>query len=245
MQSQTTVAVLALLVLAAAPAYGAQAHGPELRTLFGGWTYDIEGTVDDDGTRYDFKDDLDLEPRSRRGFALEVDTPAGGCPDFTLSYTPIGARGEHREDIVLPPSTRTILTDVDFDIHELVARWPLYGSRWRLSAGGAVQRLRGKVVINDSSEAESRHQRYDETFPLLHLQLRRSSRKFALEVVAQGIAYDGSRALEWRALAEIRFLAPFVVQFGWQERRYEIELADYALDARVRGPVLRFGAFYR
>jgi hypothetical protein len=233
---------LALTALAAA----SPLHAEEVRALFGGGHYGLEGSVVDRGVHYDFDDDLGLELQRRRGFALEVDTPPGGWPDFTVSYTPLAASGQRSEPVTFPfPATRTILTNADFDIHEVVVRWPLNQGRLRASLGVTVQRLEGELVIDDNQEARQRHEHYDEVFPQLHVQLRRATRKFALETVAQGISYDGSRALEWRALAEARFLGPFTVQFGWQERRYRIELADYALDARVRGALLRFGVLYR
>lgn len=243
MQKRSTIAGLlaGLALLAAAPA-----RADELRALFGGWSYDFEGSIDDRGTHYDFKDDLDLKPLRRRGFALEIDTPEGGWPDLTLTYTPMGAEGERIEEITFPlPATREIRTDADFDAHEVVARWPLNSSPLRLSAGIALQRLRGRVVIDDSEEAQQRYERYDEIFPQLHAQVRMAGRSLGLEAVAQGISYQGSRAIEFRALVEARFLSPLLVQFGWQEKRYEIELSDYALDARVSGAVLRFGVIYR
>jgi len=236
-------AVAALAFAALLPPAAAAA---ELRALFSGWSYDFEGTVDDDGARYDINDDLELEPRRRRGFALEIDTPDGGWPDMTLGYTPISAEGEHSEEVTFPlPGTRTILTETDFGIHEVVVRWPLNSGGLRFSVGVAVQQLEGELTIDDSQEAEPRRQRYDETFPLLHAQLRMAGKAFGLSAVAQAVEYDGSRALELRALAEARFLAPLLVQAGWQEKRYEIDLSDYALDARVSGAVLRFGVLYR
>lgn len=241
MQRHSMLAAVAALALAALPA-----RASEVRATVGAWDYDFAGDVDDRGTHYDFQDDLGVQPRRSRGVALEVDTPKGGWPDFAAGYTPLSANGERTEEVMFPlPSTRTIRTDADFDTYELVARWPLNRGRLRFSAGLAVQQLKGELIIDDSDETQPRHERYDETFPLLHAQLRAAGKVFGFSAVAQGIEYDGSSARELRALVELRFLAPLLIEAGWQERRYEIELADYALDARLSGALLRFGVLYR
>lgn len=241
MLSHTKVAIAMALMSAAAPTQGA-----ELRATFGSWGYHFEGDVIDQGTRYDLKDDLELEPHRRRSAAFEYDTPAGAWPDLALSYSQMGARGHHEEQVTLPlPGTRTIDTDADFDSYELVARYPFRFGPARLSAGVAVQQLRGELLIDDSGQASASRQDYDETFPLLHAQLRLRLPGLALVTTAQGVEYDGSRALEWRALLEARFLEPLQVEVGWQEKRYEIELTDYALDTRVSGLLVRVGLVYR
>lgn len=234
-----TLAALALLV--AAPARAA-----ELRAALGAWGYHFKGDVDDRGVRYDLRDDLKLDPHRRRSLALEYDTPKGAWPDFAVSFTQMGARGDHTESVTLPlPGTRTIETDADFDSYEIVARYPMRFGPLRVSAGVAVQQLKGELVIDDSEQAEPSRERYDETFPLPHLQLRLAGPAFALVTTAQGIEYDGSKALEWRALVEARFLEPLLLEVGWQEKRYEIELPDYALDTRVSGVLVRVGVVFR
>lgn len=231
----------AVAALAAATA----ADATELRATLGGWSYDLEGTVDDRGVRYDFDDDLELRARRGHSVAVELDTPRGAWPDFAASYTPIAARGDHSEEVGLPfPTTRTITTDADFDVWEAVARYPLNRGPLRLSAGVAVQQLKGELVIDDSEEG-LRHERYDETFPLLHAQLRMAGKAFGLKAVGQGVSYQGSSALQLRALLEVRFMQPLLIEAGWQQSRYEIELSDYALDTRVSGAVVRVGLIIR
>lgn len=242
MQRLSRVGPLAgLALLAAVPAQAA-----ELRASLGSWGYHFKGYVVDGGTRYDFREDLKLEPRRRRSAALEYDTPKGWWPDLAASFTQMGARGDHTQTVTLPlPGTRTIETDADFDNYEIVARYPVRFGPLRVSAGVAVQQLKGELVIADSDQAEPSRERYDETFPMPHLQLRLPGSVFALAATAQGIEYDGSRALEWRALVEARFLEPLHLEFGWQHKRYEIELSDYALDTRISGVLLRVGLVYR
>jgi hypothetical protein len=235
------VAAIALVTLAPLPARAA-----ELRTTLGSWGYHFKGDVVDNGTRYDFRDDLELEAHRRRSLAMEYDTPKGWWPDFAASFTQMGARGDHAETVTLPlPGTRTIATDADFDNYEIVARYPMRFGPLRVSAGVAIQQLKGELVIEDSEQAQPGRERYDETFPLPHVQVRLHSPVFALVTTAQGISYDGNRALEWRALVEARFLEPLQLEVGWQEKRYEIDLADYALDTRLSGVLVRVGLVYR
>jgi len=234
-------AVAALVALAPLPARAA-----ELRATLGGWGYHFQGDVVDKGTRYDLQEDLELEAHRRRSVALEYDTPKGWWPDFAASFTQMGARGDHTEAVTLPlPGTRTIATDADFDNYEIVARYPMRFGPLRVSAGVAIQQLKGELVIEDSEQAAPSRERYDETFPVPHVQARLHSPVFALVTTAQGLSYDGNRAFEWRALVEARFLEPLQLEVGWQDKRYEIELADYALDTRVSGVLVRVGLVYR
>ena len=62
---------------------------------------------------------------------------------------------------------------------------------------------------------------------------------------AQGLSYGGSSAFEWRAGAEFVKLAPLFVEIGWQEKRFDIDVDDYALDATLAGAVARAGFLFR
>jgi hypothetical protein len=226
--------------------FAPRAGASEFHATLGGWGYHFSGNVDDRGRRYDFQDDLELEPRRRRSAALEFDTRPGWWPDFAAGYTQIGADGDHVESTGGPiPGTRTITTSARFDAWDLVARYPFRLGPLCASAGVALQQLRGDLVIVDSDDSITRREHYDEVFPQLHAQLRWRLGPLALVAAGQGIAYDGSRALEWRGVAEFRAMEPLLVEFGWQEKRYDISLTDYALDARVRGALVRIGFLYR
>ncbi len=235
----------AALVLGACCAPGA--HAAEFRATLGGWGYHFDGKVDDRGRRYDFQDDLELAPRRRRSLSVEFDTGPGWWPDFAASGSQLGAEGHHTETTMVGPipDTRVIATGASFDSYDLVARYPFRLGPLRASAGLALQQLRGEIRIEDTADAQVRHERYDEIFPQLHAQLRWRIAGMTLVATGQGVEYDGSRALEWRANAEIRWLQPLLVEFGWQEKRYAISLTDYALDARVRGALVRVGFLVR
>jgi outer membrane protein len=238
---QRICAIAAAVVLGAA---AGRAHAAELRATLGSWGYHIDGAVVDRGQRYDLRDDLELDPDGRRSLRLEWDTPRGWWPDLALGYTQIAAHGDHAETTLL--GTRTIETDADFDHVDLVARYGVRLGPLRAAAGLALQQLRGELVIEDSDDPAPRRERYDELIPQLHAQLRwRLGSGLTLAAVGQGIEHDGDRALDLRAVAELRFMAPLLLEIGWQEQRYEIGLADYALDARVRGALFRIGVLYR
>lgn len=225
------------------------AASAEFRVGLGGWRYDLSGFVVDQGKTYDFERDLGLEASGRRSLSLELDTKAG-WPDFAAGFTQLGAHGVHEETmaggligpIPLPGTTRTVVSDSDFDDLDLTARVPLRWGAATVSLGLTVKRLRGQIVIDDSEEPAPRRQDYDETFPQLHAQLRWPITSFlALTGGAQGIAYEGSRATELRATAELRLLKRLLVEAGWQQKRYQISVDDYRLDAKLDGVLLRFG----
>jgi len=239
----TTVGAALVLGALCAP----RAEAAEFRALLGGWGYHFDGAVDDRGTRYDFRDDLELSPRRRRSLSLELDTRPGWWPDFAAGWSQMGADGHHTETTVIGPvtTTRVITTDAGFDSYDLIARYPFKLGPLRAAAGLAVQQLRGDILINDSNDPAPRRERYDEVFPQLHAQLRWRLGPLALVAAGQGIEYDGSKAVEWRAGAELRFMQPLLIEFGWQEKRYEVSLTDYTLDARLRGALFRVGFLYR
>ena len=243
MQKIANIAGAALVLVLCAPA----AYATEFRATLGGWGYHFDGKVDDRGTRYDFQDDLELQPRRRRSAAIEFDTGKGWWPDFAASASQLGADGHHTETTTVGPitDTRVITTDARFDNYDLVARYPFRLGPLRASAGLALEHLRGEIRIEDSADARVRQERYDEVFPQLHAQLRWRVAGMVLVATGQGVEYDGSRALEWRANAEIRWLQPLLVEFGWQEKRYRIDLTEYSLDARVSGALVRIGFLYR
>lgn len=245
MQRFSTAASAAFLLSAAfAPA----ADATEFRGTLGGWGYHLSGDLDDRGQHYDFGDDLGLQGRRRRSLQLDFDTPKGWWPDFAASYSQLGARGSTSRTVTIGPitSTRTIFTDADFDGYDLVARYPWRWHSLRLAGGLAVQQLKGDVMIVDSNDSAPRIEHYDEVFPELHVQARWSlGSALALVGTLQGVEYDGSRAVEWRAAAEFRFMQPLLIEFGWQQKRYRIDLTDYELDARLRGTLLRVGFLYR
>lgn len=223
---------------------GTEAHATELRVALGSWGYHFDGTVEDRGQRYDLRDDLALEPDGRRSLRIEWDTPRGAWPDFALGYARIEGSGARSETGLF--GTRTIAADADFDHVDFVARYGTRRGPLRVAAGLALQQLRGELLIDDSADPAPRRERYDELIPQLHAQLRwRLGSGLTLVAVGQGIEYDGDRALDLRASAELRFMAPLLMEVGWQEQRYEIDLADYALDARVSGALFRIGLLYR
>lgn len=223
----------------------------EFRVGLGGWRYELSGSVTDRGETFDFDNDLGLRTSGRRSLLLEFDTKKG-WPDFAASFSQIGAQGQHEETstigigpIPIEMGTRTLTSDADFNDYDLTARVPLRVGRAVISFGLTAKRLRGDLVIDDSEEPAPRRQNYDEVFPALHAQLRWPlSRFLTLAGAVQGIEYNGSKASEYRAALELRLLK-LLVEVGWQEKRYEITLDDYRLDARLDGALLRLGFLLR
>lgn len=223
----------------------------EFRVALGSWRYDLSGFVTDRGETFNFENDLGLQASGRRSLQLEYGTPEG-WPDFAASFTQLGAQGERTgpctagiAQCLIDPQPRRLATDVDFDDYDLTARIPLSVRNAAVSLGLTAKWLRGDLVIDDSDEPAPRRQNYDEVFPELHVQLRWPlSRFLTLAGAAQGISYGGSKATEYRAALELRLLK-LLVEIGWQEKRYEITLDDYRLDARLDGALLRFGFLLR
>lgn len=238
------IAAVALLC-----AFSTSGFAIELRALFGGWHPEVAGFVTDRGETFDFQDDLGLDASGRRSVLLELDTGRGLWPDWSAGYSPLAAAGarEHQTGIlVVPGQTRRLAASADFEDYDLTARYPL---RWRalqLSLGLSAKRLSGVIVIEDSEEPAPRRERYDEVFPQLHAGLRwRLGSLMHLVGQAQGVEYEGSRALEYRAVAELRVLEPLLLELGWQKKRYRISLSDYVLDAKLDGLLLRVGFLFR
>lgn len=223
------------------------APAAEFRAVFGHWRYDLTGHVIDRDQTYDFDRDLDLRTSGRRSLLLDYDTKAG-WPDFALSYSQFGAQGERSDTgtvgigpIPIGSETRRLAADADFDDYDLTARIPWRWGGATVSLGLSVKWLRGDLVIDDSNEPAPSRQNYDEVFPELHLQLRWPlTRYLTLAGAAQGIQYQGSKATEYRAALELR-LRKLLLEFGWQEKHYEITLDNYRLDARLDGALLRAG----
>ena len=242
-----------ILCLAALPALGcctAAFAAPEFRAGYGSWRYDLSGTVTDRDRTYDLRQDLEMEPSSgRHSVLIEWDTGPGWWPDLALAYVKLGAAGHHEETFTLfdflgqPIGTQTesITASADFDDYDLTLRYPFGLGPLQCAAGVTVKKLRGDVLIDDTSNPPPSRQSYDETVPELHAQLRWPlARWLALTAAGQGIKYDGNSASEWRATAELR-LGPVLLEGGWQAKRYDIQLTGYALDAQLDGALARIG----
>lgn len=244
MTHRTVLALLMLLPLAAT--------ATEVRVGVGAWRYDLDGRVTDRGRTYDYQDDLELEPSGRRSMLVEIDTKPGGWPDWAASYSQLGAAGDHEEEVPVffggvrvGTSTERIEARADFDDYDLTARWPFALGRFRLAAGITAKRLRGNLLIDDDREDAPIRQRYDEVFPLVHLRARVPlGPHFAFGGAAQGIEYGGSEAYEWRATLEPRWLDPLILEGGWQEKRYRVDVGSYRMDTRLDGAVLRAGLMF-
>lgn len=238
-------------VLACVACAGASAG--EFRAAMGDWRYDLAGAVSDQGRTYDFQDDLELQTSGRRSVLLEWDTGPGGWPDWSASYARLGASGDHEETFTLfvggipvGSQTESITTTADFDDFDLTARYPFELGALRCAAGVTAKRVRGEILLDDSSRPAPSRQQYDEIVPQLHAQVRWPlGKNFALAASGQGVEYDGSRAMEWRASAEIRWLAPLLLEAGWQEKNYDLDLGGYAFDAKLDGALLRAGFLLR
>lgn len=241
MKLQRVLAILALSAVAGPVAAG------EARLAFGGWRYDLDGTANDAGTVYDFDRDLGVRGRGRQVLELAWDTGPGGWPDLVLGYAEIGAAGSRTYDNLPPlPGQQTLETSADNDDIDLTARYPLLRGPLSVAAGLTLKRLSGTIVIDDSNQPQPSRQDFDEIIPQGHVHLRWDfSRLLALAATGQGVEYQGDRAVEWRALAELRLFDPVRVEFGWQEKRYELTTGDYGLDARLRGALLRVGVAFR
>jgi outer membrane protein len=233
----------------AALAASAPAAAAEFRAGYGGWRYDITGTVTDRDRVYDLQQDLALETAGRRSILVEWDTPSGWWPDLAVSFSDLGASGEAAYqtltfDLLGNPigtEDQTIHATASFDDYDVTLRYPFAVGAATYTAGVTVKKLRGTVVIDDSGNPPPSRQAYDETVPQVHAGLRWAlGKRFAVLATAQGIQAGGNSALEWRAGAEVR-LGPLLVEAGWQEKRYDIALDDYALDARLGGALARIG----
>jgi outer membrane protein len=242
------------LVAAAAALLASSAATAEFRAGIGAWRYDLTGTVTDRGQTYDFERDLEIQASGRRSVLIEWDTGPGLWPDLAVSLSALGAAGRHEETFTLfdllgnpvGSQTESVSAAADFDDYDLTARYPFDWGALRFAVGLTAKRLRGTVLIDDSSNPPPSQQNYDETIPEVHAQVRVPLGKaFVLGASAQGIEAGGSSALEWRAALELRLLAPLLVEVGWQEKRYNIQLDSYALDARLGGALLRAGFFFR
>jgi hypothetical protein len=229
------------------------AAAPEFRAGYGHWRYALSGTVTDPNRTYDLQDDLALETSGRRSILVEWDTPAGWFPDLSASFAQLGASGYREETFVeldllgnpLGTQTESIAAFAEFDDFDLTARYPFGLGPLALSAGVTVKRLRGSVLIDDSRQSEPSYQSYDETVPQLHAGLRWPlGRWLTLVAAAQGIRAGDSSALEWRGGAELR-LGVVLLEGGYQVKRYDIDVGDYALDATVDGALLRAGLALR
>lgn len=242
MRAVQGVAVLLLIACGSAQA--------EFRAVVGRWDYDLSGFVVDRGETYDFERDLGVQATGRRSVRLELGTPEG-WPDLAASFTELGARGQREESFdlespLLPlpieSEPRRITSDADFDDLDLTARVPLQWGPAAVALGLTAKRLRGTVLIDDSDQPAPRRQEYDEVFPQLHADLRWPVTGFlALNAGLQGISYQGSRAVEWRAAVELRLLRRLLLEAGWQKKGYEITVGDDRLDATLDGALLRFG----
>jgi len=242
-----------VLYLAVLPALGcctAALAAPEFRAGYGTWRYDLSGTVTDRNRTYDLREDLELQPSGRRTVQVEWDTGPGWWPDWSASFTQLGASGMHTETVTfdplpLPPQTETITASADFDDYDLTLRYPFGLGPLDCAAGITIKKLRGDVLIDDSSNPPPSRQSYDETVPQLHARLRWPLGKWlALTAAGQGIKYDGNSASEWRATAELR-LGPVLLEGGWQAKRYDLQLTGYALDAQLDGALARVGFAWR
>jgi hypothetical protein len=226
----------------------------EFRASAGAWDYELTGTATDRNRTYDLQGDLGLETGGRRTVQVEWDTGPGWFPDLALSFTQLGASG-HREyefpvfDLLGNPvgtTTETIAASADFDDYDLALRYPFRLGAVDLSAGVLVKRLRGEVLIDDSQNPPPSRQQYDETVPELQLQLRVPVASWlVLAGAVQGVSYDGNSAREWRATAELRPWGVLLIEAGWQQKAYEIQLTDYALDAQLGGAIARAGLVFR
>ena len=225
----------------------------EFRIGVGSWDYELSGNANDRGREYDFRDDLELQTSGRRSLLVELETGPGGWPDFAASYTQMGAAGQHTETftplgplgVPLPPVTQDIVASADFDDYEITARWPWTWGKVHWGGGLTLRRLTGTVVIEDSEQTDSTHEDYDVVLPQLHLRARWPlGKRLALSAAGYGVEYDGSRAVEWRAGAELRLKA-LLLEAGWQEKRYVIDVDDFRLDAQLDGALLRAGFVWR
>jgi len=235
--------IIALMACVAGPA-----QAGEFRAGLGGWHYGMEGTVVDGGDALDFEDDLALRGQGRRSVMLGWKFAAGAWPDVTLTHGQIGARGLHEQSSTTQfgpiglTGSSVLATDADFDDTDLVLAWGWSAAGFDGALGAAAKWLKGDVLITDTSDGEQVRQPYDVVFPELHVQARRRFGGWsALAVTAQAVEYSGDRAVEWRAAFEVDLFRPLWLELAWQEKRYEIGVADYALDADLDGLLVRFG----
>lgn len=230
-----------VLVLSGAILAGPATAG-EIRATVGGWQYGLSGSATDAGTVYDFERDLGVGKDSGRSVQLAWDTGPGWWPDLEFTYSGIKAGGTRTFTSPPLPGSRTLAVAADTVDLDLTARYPLYWHDLSTSIGLSLKRLAGDIRIDDSDQPQPSRQRFNEFIPQGQLQFRWDlSRFLVLGATAQGIAYQGDHAVEWRAGSELRLFDPVLVDFGWQDKRYKLTAGDYALDARVRGLYLRVG----
>lgn len=229
-----------VLALAWLPAVAA-----ELRLSVGSWQPDVQGHYRDNDSAYDFERDLAVRARKQGHVALEIQRKTGA--DVALAYTRIATRGRNTVSSGVPTlpllsgsGTTTLDSTADFDDLELLARWPLSRGTLRVSPGVAIKHLEGQVLIFESGTEVSRDD-VDVWFPELHLHADwRPWPALRFSAGVQGLAYDGDRAREWQALADVT-LGALRIEGGWQEKRYDLRDGDNELHARLRGPLFRAG----
>lgn len=238
-------AALLLLVLSAPAASASWRFGVEA------WDLEVSGEAEDDSGRVDFAQ-LGLSSPTRVQWLLERRAASGSWwPDLALRHSGIEARGRQvvdtsitLGDLVLVPGESTAETEADFDDLALHLSYPLLGRDTRLSAGLAVKRLDGELVIREVESDNADRETVDQTFPLgllafywpLHPRLQ-------LGAEALYVEYRDDALYELQVQALVPLTRRLDLVAGWQRKDYRLRNREYRLDAEADG--LRLGLSLR
>lgn len=208
------------------------------------WDYAVSGSVTRDGDVQDLDSDLGIEARKHSVYSLAWNTgPGWWRPDFAASYTPIDAGGQQEVrntgifgSLLFVQGSSVARGDADLEDTDLSLRYPATIGSSTFWGGVTVKRIAGVISVRDQSETAEDRQRFDLTFPLLHVAASVPVQSW-LSLSAQGNAakYRDDTAYELRLGASIGVLGPVGINLGWQLKRYQINDGDYLLDAKLSG----------
>ena len=220
------------------------------------WGWHASGSVQNQGDRLDFDDDLRIDARGSSILHLGWQPEIGSWwPALGLQTVDLQARGENEVPagtqfgpitftpsgpITGGPDTVTLFSRADLTDRDALAHWRFdwRGLRWQ--PGLRLRQLEGEIIVRDN-DGNSDVQSFDETFPQLHLGLEAGAdQALTLQLQADWISDGDNRAYEWLAALRWNGFGPMSLRLGWRVKRYEIldPDNDYRLNALLAGPQL-------
>lgn len=220
------------------------------------WGWHLSGSIQNQGDRLDFGDDLSIQPRGSAGFRLGWQPQeAGWMPGVQAQSTRLVADGRSEVaagtqfgpitftaggPVTGGPDTVTLISRADLIDRDVLLHWRYEWAGWHWQPGLRVRQLDGDILVRDE-QGNRDQQRFDEWFPMLHLGAELGSgRPASLRLAADWISDGDNQAYEWSALLDWAAFGPLSLRLGWQVKRYEIldAEADYRLSALMAGPVV-------
>ena len=220
------------------------------------WGWHLSGSIQNQGDRLDFGDDLSIRPRGSALFRLGWQPQdAGWIPGIQGQSTRLVADGRNEVaagtqfgpitftpggPITGGPDTVTLISRADLVDRDVLLHWRTEWAGWQWQPGVRVRQLDGEILVRDE-QGNSDQQRFDEWFPMLHLGAELGAGSAAsLQLSADWISDGDNQAYEWSALLDWAAFGPLSLRLGWQVKRYEIldAEANYRLSALLAGPVI-------